>query len=198
VDLMDIYLETAEKLRKLGINETKMSQEQFVRYASVLKKYRMDIIAGANEILKHFWLSGIMIRKGDAQAGAICKEITAVINDEAAKGEMKRLKDILFQTYSLNEFLNAACRMHCRIRYEAYAPYWTGTCEKKPLPNGIPWIGLGASGAAWYNGMIDMYWHDRYGLWVAEKETAWRDSLPPTRELCEAEYMRERKLMGNA
>ncbi len=25
---MNIYLETAEKLRKLGINETKMSQEQ--------------------------------------------------------------------------------------------------------------------------------------------------------------------------
>ncbi len=194
---MNIYLETAEKLRKLGINETKMSQEQFVRYASVLKKYRRDIIAGADEILRQFWLGGILAKKG-GQADALCREIQRIIDDESAKGEMKRLKDILFQTYSLDEFLNAACRVHCRIRYEAYAPYWTGTCEKKPLPDGIPWAGLDASGAAWYNGMIDMYWHDKCKIWVAEKETAWRDGLPPTKGLCEAEYMRERKLMGNA
>lgn len=194
---MNIYLETAKKLQRLGLNETKMSQEQFVRYASVLKRYRTDIIAGANEILRNFWLGGLYVKKG-GQADALCREIQQIIDDESAKGEMKRLKDILFQTYSLDEFLNAACRVHCRIWYEAYAPYWIGTCEKKPLADGIPWIGLDASGEAWYNGMIDMYWHDKYGIWVAEKETAWRNSLPPTKELCEAEYAKERKMMGNA
>ena len=111
---------------------------------------------------------------------------------------MKRLKDILFQTYSLNKFLNAAHLVHCKILYEAYAPYWTHRCKKKPLPDGIDWIGMEAAGAVWYNSMIDMYWHDGYGIWVSEKEAAWRGSLPPTDELCEAEYEKEKRVMGNA
>lgn len=194
---MDVYKETVEKLRKLRLNETQMSQEQFVRYASVLKKYRREIITGANEILSHFWFGGLYIKKG-RQADVLCKEIQQIIDDESAKGEMKRLKDILFQTYSLDEFLTAAYRVHCKIRYEAYAPYWTHRCKKKPLPDGIDWIGMEAAGAVWYNSMIDMYWHDGYGIWVSEKEAAWRGSLPPTDELCEAEYEKEKRVMGNA
>ncbi len=194
---MNIYSETAEKIRLLGVNETKMSKEQFVRYASVLEKYRTEIIAGANQILRSFWLSGLIVEKG-GQSDAVCRAIQKIISSEAAKGEMKQLKDILFQTYSLDKFLTAACRVHCKIRYEAYAPYWTHRCKKKPLPDGITWIGMEAAGAVWYNSMIDMYWHDWYGIWVAEKEAAWRESLPPTEELCEAEYEKERKAMGNA
>ena len=194
---MSIYSETAEKLRLLGVNETKMSKEQFVRYASVLEKYRTEIIAGANQILRSFWLSGLIVEKG-GQSDAVCRAIQKVISSEAAKGEMKQLKDILFQTYSLDKFLTAACRVHCKIRYEAYAPYWTHRCKKKPLPDGIDWIGMEAAGAVWYNSMIDMYWHDGYGIWVSEKEAAWRGSLPPTDELCEAEYEKEKRVMGNA
>ena len=138
---MNIYSETAEKLDKLRRNETRMSQEQFVRYTSALKKYRREIIAGANEILRYFWLNGI-IAKNEGERNILCKEIQKIIDDEIAKGEMKRLKDILFQNYSLDEFLNAAYRVHCRIRYEAYAPYWTGTCEKNPLSDGMLWAGL--------------------------------------------------------
>ena len=121
---MNIYSETAEKLRLLGVNETKMSKEQFVRYASVLEKYRTEIIAGANQILRSFWLSGLIVEKG-GQSDAVCRAIQKIISSEAAKGEMKQLKDILFQTYSLDKFLTAAYRVHCKIRYEAYAPYWT-------------------------------------------------------------------------
>ena len=194
---MSIYSETAEKLRLLGVNETKMSKEQFVRYASVLEKYRTEIIAGANQILRSFWLSGLIVEKG-GQSDAVCRAIQKIISSEAAKGEMKQLKDILFQTYSLDKFLTAACRVHCKIRYEAYAPYWTHRCKKKPLPDGIDWIGMEAAGAVWYNSMIDMYWHDGYGIWVSEKEAAWRGSLPPTDELCEAEYEKEKRVMGNA
>ena len=64
---MNIYSETAEKLRLLGVNETKMSKEQFVRYASVLEKYRTEIIAGANQILRSFWLSGLIVEKGRSE-----------------------------------------------------------------------------------------------------------------------------------
>ena len=194
---MNIYSETAEKLDKLRRNETRMSQEQFVRYTSALKKYRREIIAGANEILRYFWLNGI-IAKNEGERNILCKEIQKIIDDEIAKGEMKRLKDILFQNYSLDEFLNAAYRVHCRIQYEAYAPYWISTCEKKPLPDGIPWASIPSSGAVWYNQMIDMYWQSEYEVWVSESEMSWRTSLPPTKELCEAEYAKERKVMGSA
>ena len=48
---MDVYKETVEKLRKLRLNETQMSQEQFVRYASVLKKYRREIITDRKSVV---------------------------------------------------------------------------------------------------------------------------------------------------
>lgn len=186
---MDIYKETAEKLRKLGLNETKMNKEQFVRYASTLKKYRMEIIAGANKILKAFWLAGLVVEK-DGDADALCREIQGILDDESAKGEMNRLKDILFQTYSLEKFLEAACMVHDRILYEAYAPYWISRCTLKPLPDGIRWAGIHDGGTLWYNGMIDMYWHDGYKVWVSDNEIAWRMSLPPTKELCELECVK--------
>lgn len=195
---MNIYEKTAGKLDKLRLNETQMSQEQFVRYASVLKKYRREIIAGANEILRHFWFGGFYVKKDGQAADALCREVQKIIDDESAKGEMKRLKDILFQTYSLEKFLDAACRVHCRIQYEAYAPYWISTCEKKPLTDGILWAGIPSSGAVWYNRMIDMYWQSEYRVWVSESKTAWRGCLPPTKELCESEYAKERKVMGSA
>lgn len=193
---MDIYKETAAKLDKLRLNETQMSKGQFVRYASVLKKYRREITAGANEVLKQFWLSGIIVEKG-SQADELCGSIQQVVDDEAAKGEMERLKGILFQTYSLEKFLEAACMVHDRILYEAYAPYWISRCTLRPLPDGIRWAGVQGGGAAWYNRLIDMYWHDGYGLWVSEDKIAWRMCLPPTRGLCESEYGKGR-VMANA
>lgn len=138
------------------------------------------------------------MKKDGHAADALCREVQKIIDDESAKGEMKRLKDILFQTYSLEKFLDAACRVHCRIQYEAYAPYWINTCEKKPLPDGIPWAGIPSSGTVWHNQMIDMYWQSEYEVWVSESEMSWRTSLPPTKELCEAEYAQERKVMGSA
>ncbi len=188
---MGIYAETAEKLRVLGLNETKMDKQQFERYAHVLKKYRREIIAGANVVLKHFWLSGIIVEKGSRLDGLYGK-ILGIIEDETAKGEMKRLKDILFQTYSLDKFLDAACMVKNRILYEGYASYWINVCIQKPLPDGIQWAGIPGGGMAWYNSLIDMYWQGEYGLWVSEDKAAWRMCLPPTRELCESEYEKER------
>lgn len=197
VDFMNLYEKKAAKLEKLRRNETQMDQAQFVRYASVLKKYRREIIAVANKLLKHLWLNGVILEKG-GQSDEICGKIQGIVNDEAAKGEMKRLKDILFQTYSLDEFLKAACMVQNRILYEAYAPYWISRCTLKSLPDGIQWAGFQDSGPVWYNSLIDMYWRDEYGLWVSGNETAWSMSLPPTRELCESEYEKERMQMGNA
>lgn len=190
---MDIYKETAAKLDKLRLNETQMSKEQFLRYASALKKYRKEIIAGANELLKSFWLNGMIVEK-DVHTEDLCGKIQEIVEDESAKGEMKRLKDILFQTYSLEKFLDAACMVHNRILYEAYAPYWISRCTKKSLPNGVQWAGIKDDVPVWYNGMIDMYWHNGYRLWVSGNEMAWRISLPPTKELCELEYEKERNV----
>lgn len=194
---MNIYSETAEKLGKLRRNEEQMSDGQRLRYASVLKKYRREIIAGAGQILRQFWISGLLVEK-DSLLDNLCDSALNIINDEFAKGEMKRLVDILFQTYSLNEFLNAACMVRSRILYEAYVEYWLEKCIQKPLPNGIPWAGIPSSGSVWYNRMIDMYWQSEYRVWVSESKTAWRGCLPPTKELCESEYAKERKVMGSA
>lgn len=198
---MGIYAETAEKLRVLGVNESKMNKQQFERYANVLKKYRTEIIAGANEVLKHFWLSGMAVEKEDAAdgEGGLFKKIQSIIDDEASKGEMKRLHDILFQTYSMDKFLNAAYRVRCRILYESYAPYWIGKCSLMPLLDGIPWAGVPAAPSVWYNSLVNMYWWDEHRVWVrAGREKSFGAFLPPTEGLCRTEYVRERRAMGNA
>lgn len=193
--LMEIYQEMAAKLGKLGRNEAQMTKEQFVQYDRVLKKMKNDIMAGSDQILCSFCTSDMAVLKSDCPEGMdkLQRAVKAVVDDERAKGGIERLKDMLFQTYSLERFLDAACRLRTRICYEAYAPYWVSKCSKVQAPAGVKRMGV--EGDAWHSPIIDMYWHEGCHVWVSEKEPAWRTHLPPTKEMCAAEYAREKQTL---
>ena len=174
--LMDIYQDVSKCLTLLKLNETQMSEEQFVQYAPELERLRKKIATGADQILCHFCLSGVLIPKSEPQPviNRICLNIQAVIDGEKSNGTIKNLYDILFQTYSLDNFLEAACDLKEKIIYQAYAPYWTDRCKKRQAPPGC-----GINGEAWYSTVIDMYWHDEFCIWVSASESAWCTCLPP-------------------
>ncbi len=185
---MEIYQKTAEKLGKLGRNEAQMSEVQFVQYEEVLKKCRKEILAGVKQIFCTFCTPKLTVLKSDLPSASdeIRENVRRIVTDEQTKEEIKRLKSTLFQTYSLECVLDTAGFLSSRILYEAYAPYWVSKCTKVKAPLGTERMGV--SGEVWYNPMINMYWNEKCRLWVSAKETAWRIELPPTRELCMAEY----------
>lgn len=173
-----------------------MSEVQFVQYEEVLKRCRKEILEGVKQIFCTFCTPKLPVLKSDLPSASdeILGSVRRIVTDAQTKEEIKRLKRILFQTYSLECVLDAASSLENRILYEAYAPYWVSKCirAKPPL-----WIEcLGVSGKTWYNPVIDMYWDEKCCLWVSAKETAWKIDLPPTKELCMAEY--EEKNKGRA
>lgn len=185
---MDIYQKTAEKLGKLGRNEAQMSEVQFVQYEEVLKKCRKEILAGVKQIFCTFCTPKLTVLKSDLPFASdeIRESVRKIATDAQTKEEIKRLKSTLFQTYSLECVLDTAGSLENRILYEAYAPYWVSKCVKTEAPSGAKRMGV--FGEAWYSLILDMYWNEKCCLWVSAKETAWRIDLPPTKELCMAEY----------
>lgn len=177
---MDIYQDMQKYLTLLKLNESKMSEEQFSKYAAELEKLRKIIAAGSNQILFHFCLSGVLVPKNEQPAviNNICLNIKAVFDDEKSKGEMKHLGSILFKTYSLDSFLEAACGLRDRIIYQVYYPYWTSRCRKTEAPGN--WAGI--TGETWYSQILDMYWHEGYHIWVSATDLSWHTCLPPVTE----------------
>lgn len=175
---MNIYQAIDKYLAYLKLNETEMSEEQFKEYALQVNSLRKKIAAYATQILLHFTLSGIIIPEDEAPVikRRVYIKIQKVIDEETSKGELKRLGKILFLTYSLNSFLEAACDLRDKVIYQAYAPYWISKCEKKEVPDN--WAGI--KGTAWYSQIIDMFWHEECHIWVSATETAWCTCLPPT------------------
>lgn len=186
--LMEIYQKTAEKLGKLGRNEAQMSEVQFVQYEEVLKRCRKEILSGVKQIFCTFCTPKLPVLKSDLPSASdeIRESVRKIATDAQTKEEIKRLESTLFQTYSLECVLDVASSLENRILYEAYAPYWVSKCTKVKAPLGAERMGV--FGEAWYSLILDMYWNEKCCLWMSAKETAWRIALPPTRELCMAEY----------
>lgn len=181
---MDIYQNMQKYLKLLKLNESKMSKEQFIRHAPELERLKKAIAINATLILSQFCLSGVLVLKNEPAAvkKRVYINIQKVIDDETSKGEIRRLGNILFQTYSLDRFLEAACNLRKKIMYQAYAPYWISKCEKKKTPLG--WTC--AREETWYNPIIDMYWHEKLSVWMPTTGTAWFDYLSPSGEFKES------------
>lgn len=172
----NIYQKMTKSLECLKLNETQMSEQQLIKYALQLESLRKKIAIDANQILYHFCLSGMLVLKNEPPAvkKRLYVNIQKAIDDEISKGELKRLGNILFQTYSLDMFLEAACDLRNKITYQAYVPYWISKCEKRKAPKGC-----GIEGETWYNPIIDMFWHKKLRIWISATEVAWCTYPPP-------------------
>lgn len=173
--------ELTEKLGKLRRNEEQMSPEQRRQYAKNLQAFRRQICADASAVLNDWCFGGLRVIKTD-QGGidSIIRRSRMICEKEKRDGEFKRLGRILLTTYSVDEFLDAGVRIHNRIWYEAYAPYWISRCvwneERK----------------TWWNPIIKMWWVPRWREWVSQEGDRWTVMLPPTEDLVRKQYQEDK------
>jgi hypothetical protein len=175
---MDVDIpEFEEKLARLRRNMEKTTpEERRTKYASAFKNFKKDVAHDASEILRTFCLGNMLLDpayKTDPNAKKevddLIDRINAIVAEEKAAGELKRLSDVLFQTYSLDKFLDAAAeRLYKRVYYEGYGPYWVSHCRRIEERH------------SYWNPLIQMYWKEEYMIWIAEDGLSFTSRLPPT------------------
>jgi len=177
---------TQEKLDRLRRNEEQMTPEQRKQYAKNLQNFKKQIAEECTEILRAFLLDGLQVLKGDeGGADAIKRRIAMITEKQSWKDRMLDARDILFRTYSLDEFLTAVCPMHDEIWYMAYGPYWVSKTQVDPETGEIT------------NPVVDaiwgekFYWNAEHNQWEGKEKLTWTIMLPPTQELLEKAYREE-------
>lgn len=179
------FQKTQEKLDKLRRNETQMTPEQKIAWKKNLQAFRNQIIAEANEIMAAFVFGDLKVLiEDDGAADQILARAKKLVETDWWKRQKDHAKDVLFRTYSLNEFLDAICRMHTEVWYKAYGPYWVSKTRKD------------ASGEM-TNPVVDaiwdekFYWNAEHGQWEGKEKMTWTIMLPPTMELLKKSYEEE-------
>lgn len=174
--------EFKENLGKLRRNETQMSPEQKKMYAKNLQAFKKRICKDASDILSSYLTSGMRFIKTDDGGIDLVGRLLERIRDEEVKNHIgKKLGSVLLRTYSLDAFLESAVPLHNRCWYEAYGVYWVARCKMDPEEK------------TYYNPIIDMYWHEEYGLWVSKDGCSFTIMLPPTEELLKKAYEEEKE-----
>lgn len=173
-----------QKLERLQRNETQMTDVQKLQYEAELKALRKKIAGYAAQIARPF-LTGGMLFKRDEPSFECVERVQAMLKSDRTKEEYHAAVKILFNTYSVNEFLGALLPTQCRVRYEGYAPYWLEHCK--------PYTGKAKSGEelTYWNDLIQMGWNEEYGLWFREDRNGVSEALPPTQELMQKKYFKE-------
>ena len=180
---------TQENLDRLRRNEEQMTPAQRKQYAKNLQNFRNQIILECNEILREFICGNMYVLKGDEGGLDSIKRRMAIITEtDRWKNLLRDLKAVLFQSYSLDAFLEAACPMHTEIWYKAYGPYWVTRTQVDPETGEIT------------NALVDAIWNEKF-RWVAEhnqwegkEKLTWTIMLPPTQKLLEKAYREEVRL----
>lgn len=174
--------EFEENLGKLQRNMAQMSPEQKKQYAKNLQAFKKKICAEASDILSSFCTSGMRFLKTDEGGIDLVSRLLERIREEEVQNHIgKKLGTVLFQTYSLDKFLEAAIPLYNRCWYEAYGVYWVAKC--KPMPER----------RTYYNPIIDMYWHEEHQLWESKDGRSFTIMLPPTEELLKKAYAEEKE-----
>jgi len=160
----NVYEEIGENLGKLKRNEEQMTPEQKEQYKKPLKALQKKIASQASEILQSFLLMGVRVMK-DEMTKEMEERLSGIIKEE--QPVIDRASKILFSTYDVQKFLDAALSVEERIFHEWYGPYWVAHCKVQP-------------DGTIYNDIIKMAWDDNLKMWVNPEEKSFTIMLPPT------------------
>lgn len=127
---MDDLQKLEEKLERLKRNESQMTEDQKKAYCQQLREYKKSCLVMARRILMDFLFSDAKCDPADIQVKDLADRTRAILQDEKESGALREMDRILLRTFSVNEYMKAACRIKDRIWREAYGPYWTGCCSK--------------------------------------------------------------------
>ena len=168
----------SEAMEKLQRNESRMTAEQKREYAPRLNVRRARARQMAKSEGTAFILSGVWLQRDGRE---VLSTIQGILESE--KRTLNAAMRTLFETYSVDAFLEVLCPLQRRVFYEGYGPYWAGHCKA---------VSDGDSDAAfsYYNDIIGMYWCEEWRLWKRKGEWTVAIMLPPTIEQIRADYER--------
>ena len=180
------WQKTQEKLDKLRRNETQMTPEQKKAWKKNLQAFRNQIIAEVNEIMTAFVFGDLkVLNEDDGAADQILARVKKLVETDWWKRHRDHAKDVLFGSYSLQEFADALCPMRTEVWYKAYGPYWVSKSVTDPATGEIT------------NPVVDEIWDEKF-VWSAEhrqwegkEKMTWTIMLPPTMELLKQSYEEE-------
>lgn len=182
------YDSAQELLDKLKKNEEAVSKEELnTRYKKRYANLKQQICAQLTEVMRSFIFGNLYVVHGDTKsADEIFERVNAIFEEEKAKGTITRAKEIAMTTYSLVEFLNAISMLNCRIRYEAYGPYWLSQCCNYPGES---------EEYQWYNKLYHMWYSETKEMWIRQSGEKYYFGVyfPPTKELMLKSYEEDKK-----
>lgn len=182
----DIAQELLDKLKK---NEESISKEELnTRYKKSYENLKAEICKALTEVMRSFIFGSLYVKHGDRDsAKKIFDKVDEIFAEEKENGTIQRAKEIAMITYKLEEFVNAICYLNCRIRYEAYGPYWVSQCQSYNGDNDT---------YKWYNGIIHMWYNVKDKMWVrqdGEQKYSFGIYFPPTQEDLMKEYEEDKE-----
>lgn len=185
----NIYSRLTANIAKYKKNRENVPLSELkTKYGVPYEKLKAAIAGDLRTAVISVMVIGCRIRKKDAAEADTFKKAANKIVDEEWNGHGvgKEVAAAVFKEYDLEKALTIACiKIHTRIWYEAYAPYWLTHCKK--------------DGDRITNDIIGMTWDPEHQLW--EKTEDGRKSvtimLPPTLEECEAEKKKEEEENAN-
>lgn len=179
----DPYTNLKENLGLLQRNMSQMTEEQKQKYKTALRKLKEQIAKDAEEVAKEFILMGCRFLTADFKdwEKGFIESVNKILEEE--HGAKKEASRVLFKTYDIDKFLTTLCRIHYRIWYEAYAPYWLNHTSPNPMSSEYPY----------HNDIIDMDWWAEHNEWaktkvedgkmVTDYQGGVTIMIPPTEEL---------------
>ena len=177
-----------ELLDKLKKNEEAVSKEELAtRYKKRYAHLKSQICEQLTEVMQSFIFGNLYVAHGDTKsADEIFQRVNTIFEEEKAKGTISRAKDIAMTTYRVEEFLNAICMLNCRIRYEAYGPYWLSQCYTPSNGN---------EEYQWYNELYHMWYSKTKEMWIRQNGEKYYFGVyfPPTKELMQKSYEDDKK-----
>ena len=180
------YDSAQELLDKLKKNEEAVDKDELnTRYKKRYEALKQDICNALTEVMRSFIFGGLYVTHGDkTSADEIFKRADAIFAEEKEKGTITRAKEIAMTTYKIEEFINAICMLNCRIRYEAYAPYWLSQCRYHE----------GNEEYQWYNTLVNMWYSNTAKTWVRQNGEIWDFGIyyPPNEEELKKTYEDEK------
>ena len=183
------YDSAQELLDKLKKNEEAVGKDVLsTRYKKRYESLKQDICSELTTVMRSFIFGGLYVAHDDKDgANAIIERVNQIFAEEKEKGTITRAKDIAMTTYKVEEFLNAICMLNCRIRYEAYGPYWITQCHQYESDN---------KDYQWYNSLTHMWYSNSGQIWVrqdGEQNWAFGFYYPPNKEALDEEYTKEKE-----
>ncbi len=170
-------------LDRLKRNETQMSKDQKLQYASQLDALKQHVQSMALDIGRAWLFEGMRVARRDTYA---MERVRSVLSENEIRDAERAALTVLFSCYDLGRYLDLLTPLRLKVFYLGYGPYWAKHCNPVTESDGDIHF-------SYYNDIIDMFWTEKLHEWKRKGKWEVIAMLPPTIEMINEAYAMELK-----